>query len=284
MDIVRNITDLRSVVGGWRAKSESVGLIPTMGALHDGHLALVHASTQSCNRSVASIFVNPAQFGLNEDLDSYPRREARDVELLESARCDLLFAPTADVMYPDGFATTVQVPRLADRLCGKARPHHFGGVATVVTKLLLQCLPDRAFFGEKDYQQLQIIMRMARDLDIPVKIVGVPTVRDADGLALSSRNQYLDENARGVSLALNQALRDAAERLSSGRTSPEEERRRGIMALLDAGFDKVDYFEICDAETLDPLTSVIRPARVLAAAHLGKTRLIDNMAVDPPSI
>lgn len=281
MDIVRTVADLRARVKGWRDERATVGLVPTMGALHEGHLALVRAALGERDRAVATIFVNPAQFGLNEDLVRYPRQEASDAAMLDGLGCNLLFAPSVEEMYPDGFATTVTVSKLADRLCGLARPHHFAGVTTIVSKLLLQALPDRAYFGEKDFQQLQLIKRMARDLDIPVEIRGVPTVRDDSGLALSSRNKYLGDDGLAVAAKLNRILRESAERLCRGESQPTVEAASGLDALRAAGFDKVDYFEICDAETLEPVTSIERPARVLAAVHVGATRLIDNMAVAP---
>lgn len=279
--VERGVAGLRAHVRDWRAAGETVGLVPTMGALHDGHMALVRAARAACDRVAVSIFVNPAQFAPNEDLDAYPRREAADLATLEEAGVDLAFVPTVAEMYPDGFATTVAVPELSGCLCGAGRPTHFQGVATVVTKLLLQCLPDGAWFGEKDFQQLQVIRRLTRDLDIPVDIHGVETVREADGLALSSRNAYLTPDQRQNAPILAGALRLIANKTAAGTAIPDalSEARR----MLDgAGFGKIDYLEIRDAGTLAPVedwTSGDRPARVFGAAWLGDTRLIDNIAV-----
>jgi pantoate--beta-alanine ligase len=276
--IVRTVAALRDAVAAWRKAGETVGLVPTMGALHRGHLALVGASTASCRRTVASIFVNPTQFGAGEDLARYPRREAEDVTLLAENGCELVFAPPVAEMYPDGFATTVHVGGVTEPLEGAHRPGHFDGVATVVSKLLLQCLPDRAFFGEKDYQQLVTIKRMVRDLDIPAIIEGVPIVREDDGLALSSRNEYLTSEQRAVAPALNRTLVAVAEAAKAG-ADIEAAEGDGIEALYDAGFDTVDYVALRAADDLSPMATLDRPARVLAAAILGKTRLIDNVAV-----
>lgn len=278
LDIVRTIADLRARVAAWRVEGYSVGLVPTMGALHAGHLALVKAAVRETDRVVASLFVNPAQFGPNEDLDKYPRREAEDAAKFQAEGGALLFAPPVEEVYPDGFATTVTVSGLTEGLCGAARPGHFEGVATVVSKLLLQCVPDRAYFGEKDYQQLQVIKRMARDLDIPVTIVGVPTVREEGGLALSSRNEYLSPRQRDVALNLNRVLRTVAAGVAEGADA-KSQVAWGVGELRKAGFDEVDYLEVCDAETLEPLRTADRPARVLAAARLGGIRLIDNVAL-----
>src|SRR5436190_22717827 len=215
MDIVRTIAELRSLIARWRHAGELVGLVPTMGALHAGHLALVRAAQADCDRVVATIFVNPKQFAPGEDLASYPRREAADLTMLRSAGVALVFMPSVSEIYPPGFATTVRVAGLTDCLCGAHRPGHFDGVATVVTKLLLQSLPDAAYFGEKDFQQLLVVRRLARDLDIPVRIKGVPTVREADGLALSSRNAYLSQEERRTAPNLARVLRRIAATLSA---------------------------------------------------------------------
>lgn len=278
IDIVRTVAALREAVAQWRAADETVGLVPTMGALHRGHLALVGASTAACRRTVASIFVNPTQFGPDEDLDRYPRREAEDVKLLAENGCALVFAPTVEEMYPDGFVTTVRVAGVTEPMEGAHRPGHFDGVATVVAKLLLQCLPDRAYFGEKDYQQLVTIKRMVRDLDIPATIEGVPIVREKDGLALSSRNEYLTPEQRAVAPALNRTLVGVAEAVRSGRPIAEAVAE-AEEALRAAGFDPVAYVDVRADDDLSPLTTLDRPARVLAAATLGKTRLIDNVPV-----
>lgn len=278
LPVVRDVPALRAAVADWRRQGLRVGLVPTMGALHDGHLSLVRAAKAACDRVVASLFVNPKQFAPHEDFDRYPRDEAGDSALLASAGCDLLFAPERAAMYPDGFATSVTVANVSAPLEGEHRPHFFGGVATVVAKLLLQCLPDAAFFGEKDYQQLQVIKRLVRDLDIPVEIAGCATVREADGLAMSSRNAYLSADERRIAAQLNAVLCDAikAARAGGAIAGAEAEAQRRLLA---AGFTQVDYVAIRDAETLAPIADLSRPARILAAAWLGKTRLIDNMAV-----
>lgn len=280
LPIVRTVADLRTRVAGWRAAGERVGFVPTMGALHEGHLSLVGLARRRADRAVASIFVNPTQFGPNEDFDAYPRGEARDAGLLADAGCDLLFAPTVAEMYPQGFATTVSVTGVSEPLDGAARPGHFNGVATVVTKLLLQCAPDIAVFGEKDYQQLQVIRRLVRDLDIPVEIVGGPTARAEDGLALSSRNAYLSPEERAVAGRLNVVLREAVNRLKTGEAVSAVEAD-ALSALAAAGFPHVDYVEVRDADDLARLGpgATKGPARILAAVRLGRTRLIDNMAV-----
>ncbi len=277
---VRTVADLRARVSAWKAEGVRVGMVPTMGALHDGHLSLVRLAKQRADRVVASIFVNPTQFAPNEDFDAYPRTEARDAELLAATGCDLLYAPNAAEMYPQGFATSVAVTGVSEPLDGAARPHHFGGVATVVAKLLTQCAPDVAVFGEKDYQQLLVIKRLARDLDLPVEILGGATARDHDGLALSSRNAYLSEDQRKIASALPATLKKTAEALAAGDGAAEAEAL-GIAALKAAGFEKVDYLEARDGEDLSRLGPgpVGKGARVFVAAWLGKTRLIDNMAV-----
>ena len=279
MDIARTIVDLRSHIAGWRKSAERVGLVPTMGALHEGHLALVQAARAECERVVTSIFVNPTQFGPNEDLAAYPRREAADLAMLRSAGVDLVFMPATAEIYPPGFATTVRVAGLTDCLCGAHRPGHFDGVATVVTKLLLQSLPDAAYFGEKDYQQLLVVRRLARDLDIPVRIAGVPTVREADGLALSSRNAYLSPAERRIAPNLARVLRRIAAALAAQPGTVASEIAQGRADLESAGL-AVEYLEIREADTLAPVTATVTgPARVFAAVHLGRTRLIDNFPI-----
>jgi pantoate--beta-alanine ligase len=278
LDKVRTVADLRRKVSGWRAAGHGVALVPTMGALHAGHLALVARGRALADRVVASLFVNPTQFGPNEDVALYPRDEAADAALLAAAGCDLLYAPDVAEMYAPGFATSVKVGPLAERQCGPFRPGHFEGVATVVTKLLLQAAPDVACFGEKDYQQLQVVRRLVRDLDIPVRIEGVPTVREADGLALSSRNAYLSAEERRVAPMLHRVLADVAARLRGGAV-PAAAVAQGHAALAAAGFTRVDYLDLADAETLAPALRLDRPARLIAAAWLGRTRLIDNLAV-----
>ncbi|HZB92125.1 MAG TPA: pantoate--beta-alanine ligase [Stellaceae bacterium] len=274
--VVRDVAALRRIVALWHQAGRRVALVPTMGALHAGHLALVARARELADRVIASIFVNPTQFGPNEDFARYPRDEAADAAKLAAARCDLLYAPAVAEIYPDGFSATVSAGALAEGLCGAFRPGHFAGVATVVTKLLLQSRCDVACFGEKDYQQLQVVRRVARDLDIPVRIEGVPTVREADGLALSSRNAYLSPAERSIAPALQRVLLETAARISRGEAIAAS-MAAGRSALAAAGFTRLDYLEICDAETLAPLLQPDRPGRILAAAWLGKTRLIDNV-------
>jgi pantoate--beta-alanine ligase len=275
--IVQNVAALQSALLGWR--DGGVALVPTMGALHEGHLALAREAKEKADRVVVSIFVNPAQFAPHEDFARYPRNLAADqARLAETGAVDLIFAPPAEEMYPEGFATKILVDGPAAGLESDFRPHFFGGVATIVAKLLLQCQPDIAMFGEKDYQQLLVVKRLVRDLDIATIIVGMPTLREADGLALSSRNAYLTPGQRETAPALNRALGAAAERARAGVSIPKAEAE-GAAALLNAGFDRVDYFAIRDAATLNPVRNVARPSRALAAAWLGKTRLIDNIAV-----
>jgi pantoate--beta-alanine ligase len=281
MEIGRTISDLRRHIALWRKAEERIGLVPTMGALHEGHMALVRTAHAECNRVVATIFVNPKQFSPSEDLGSYPRREAADLEMLRSAGVDLVFMPAVDEMYPPGFSTTVRVAGLSEGLCGGHRAGHFDGVATVVTKLLIQALPDAAYFGEKDYQQLMIVQRLVCDLDIPVRIVGVPTVREADGLNLSSRNAYLSSGERRLAPALARVLRKIAIALTDDPTAVARELACGSAALEKAGF-AVEYLEIREAETLVPVTTEITaPSRVFAAVRLGRTRLIDNVPITP---
>jgi len=277
---VRTVADLRAVVGAWHRAGDRVALVPTMGALHRGHLALVERGRTLCPRVVTSLFVNPTQFGPNEDFARYPRDEAADAALLASVGCDLLYAPGVSEMYPDGFAVTVTPGPIAERQCGPFRPGHFAGVATVVSKLLLQSKADVAVFGEKDFQQLQVIRRVARDLDIPVAIEGVPTVRESDGLALSSRNVYLTPEQRAVAPVIYRTLQEMARRLEAG-DDVAAVSADGLAALARAGFSAIDYLEIADAETLAPPARLDRPGRILAAVWLGKTRLIDNIAVVP---
>ena len=278
LPIARDVSALREAVKAWRAAGLKVGLVPTMGALHEGHLSLVRTAKERCDRVIASLFVNPRQFAPHEDFERYPRDEAGDAALLASAGCDLLYAPERGVMYPAGFATNVIVSDVSTPLEGEFRPHFFGGVATVVSKLLLQALPDTAFFGEKDYQQLLVIKRMAHDLDIPTAIQGCPTVREHDGLAMSSRNAYLSAAERNVAARLNHIMHEAIKAARGGApiAAAEADASRHLIA---AGFSSVDYIAIRDAETLAPIANLSAPARILAAAWLGKTRLIDNMNV-----
>ena len=271
---------LREQIAQWRRDGARIGLIPTMGALHEGHLTLVRRALAAGERAVVSIFVNPTQFGPNEDFSAYPRREAADVATFAAAGGDLVWAPTVEEMYPAGFATHVAVAGLTDGLCGPFRPGHFQGVATVVAKLLLQVQADHAYFGQKDYQQLQVVTRMARDLDIPTGIVGVPTVREADGLALSSRNVYLSPEERKAAAQLPRILRETAAAAWAGE-APFARLLEGATArLAAAGFGPIDYVSINDAETLVPVDSLARPARLFVAARLGRTRLIDNIPIE----
>jgi pantoate--beta-alanine ligase len=279
LPIVRTVADLRAQVAAWRSRGQTVALVPTMGALHAGHMALVERARGLADHVVASVFVNPTQFAPHEDFDRYPRDEAGDAAKLATAGCHLLYAPSVAEMYPEGACTAISVGGPAEGLCGTFRPQMFGGVALVVTKLFLQALPDVAVFGEKDYQQLQVIRRFTRDLDIPVRVEGAATVREADGLALSSRNAYLSADERARAPALYRALTAAAEALAGGEPAGLALEAAGAR-ITEAGFDRIDYVELRDAETLAPVDRVERPARLLAAAWMGgKTRLIDNVPV-----
>ena len=278
--VLDSVGALRKAVAAWRAEGAPVALVPTMGALHAGHMALVHAARAEAGRTVVSLFVNPAQFAPDEDFSLYPRNQADDLAKLAEAGVEAVFMPPVDEVYPPGFATTVTVGGVSEGLESASRPHFFDGVATVVTKLLLQCLPDVAFFGEKDYQQLATVRRLVADLDIPCRIEAVPTVRAADGLALSSRNAYLSADERRIAPQLFRVLSGMAAALAAGAAAAEEVAR-GTRALEAAGFARIDYVAVCDGETLAPVTRVSGPARVLAAAWLGETRLIDNVPVSP---
>lgn len=278
MDIVRTVAALREAVGEWRAAGHGVGLVPTMGALHQGHLSLVRRARSLADRVCVTLFVNPKQFAPYEDFAEYPRDEAADRATLEAEGAHLLFMPGTDEIYPPGFATTVSVAGLGEGMCADFRPGFFEGVATVVTKLLLQSLPDVALFGEKDYQQLQVVKRMVADLDIPVRIVAAPTVREADGVAMSSRNAYLNAEQRRIAPTLYRTLISVAEAVTGGAAAASA-LAGGRDSLERAGFDRVEYLELRDAETLEPVTRLAGPARLLAAVWLGPTRLIDNTAV-----
>ncbi len=280
MQTIHDRAALHQALKLFRDAGETIALVPTMGALHDGHLALVADARRRADRVVVSIFVNPRQFGPNEDFDAYPRRAEADSAKLDAAGVDLLWMPSVDEMYPAGFATNISVAGLPDRLCGAARPGHFDGVATVVAKLFNQVRPDIAIFGEKDWQQLAIIRRMAADLDMALDIVGFPTQREDDGLALSSRNAYLTDAERAAAIALPRALGHAARALEAGQDSAAV-LAAVAPALLKAGFSAVDYVELVDAVTLEPVQTIVRPARLLAAARIGKARLIDNLPVNP---
>ncbi len=274
--VVHSVVTLRKAVAAFHAKGERVAVVPTMGALHDGHLALVEAGRREAERIVVTIFVNPSQFAPSEDFSRYPRDFDGDLAKLAGLRTDLVFAPDVGTMYPKGFATRVTVSGVSEGLCGAMRPHFFGGVATVVTKLLNQCGADVAMFGEKDYQQLLVVKRLAADLDIPTRITGVPTVREADGVAMSSRNVYLTPEQRRVAPELFATLnRVAAIACAGGNVATAI--TEGIASLGKAGFGPVDYLALCDAESLVPVVRLDRPGRVLGAAWLGGTRLIDNV-------
>lgn len=286
MQTAHTLEMLRNSIAKLRGSEATIGLVPTMGALHEGHLTLLRRAREHCDHVVASVFVNPTQFGPNEDLDAYPRQLEEDAALLEGEGCALLWAPPVEEMYPGGpanFVTSISVSGVSEGLCGASRPGHFDGVATVVCKLFNQVMPDMAFFGEKDFQQLAVIRAMARDLDLTrphaTQIVGVPTVREADGLAMSSRNRYLSPEDRAAAATLPREMREAIARIEDGQEiAPTLAMLED--ALLGAGFSGVDYAVLADASTLKPLDAFGNsPARLLVAARIGGTRLIDNMAV-----
>lgn len=282
LPIIRTVAALRARIADWRREGLRIGLVPTMGALHEGHLSLLDEAARHADRIVVSIFVNPTQFAPHEDFDAYPRTEVEDGVKLAGRPAHLIFAPNAREMYPEGFSTKVIVSGVGDGLETDNRPHFFHGVAVVVSKLLLQALPDIAVFGEKDYQQLLVIRRMVTDLNIPVDILAGQTVREADGLAMSSRNAYLSADERRIAAELNRTLGDLVSTLEQGG-DVSGARDTALRRLCAAGFDPVDYVEVRDAETLAPMSDLSRPARVLAAARIGTTRLIDNMPVSPVS-
>ena len=278
MEVVRTIAELRQHTSRWRIAGQTIGLIPTMGALHNGHLSLIKLAQGKCDRVIATIFVNPRQFLPNEDFDEYPRNEESDIQKLIGMGVDLLFAPKAPEMYQPDASTTVVISKLTDCLCATSRPGFFDGVGTVVTKLLIQALPDLAIFGEKDYQQLLVIKRLTRDLDIPVEIIGAPTIREADGLAVSSRNVFLSQTNRETASKVFEILKKTATAIAQGNdvlVACEEARSE----LMLAGFSKIDYFEARHSETLELIQSFENSGRLFAAVWLGSTRLIDNLEI-----
>ncbi len=276
--IIRTVAELRPIVRGWKAAGEKVGVVPTMGALHDGHLSLARAGKQECERVITTIFVNPKQFNNPDDLKKYPRTEEADVALLSSVGVDVFFIPQPDEVYPDGFITTVSVGGVSEPLEGRMRPGHFDGVATVVTKLFGMTMADRGYFGQKDWQQLQVVLRLVRDLNLPIKIVGCETIREEDGLAMSSRNVRLTAQGRAVAGMLYSAITAAADDIRSGQ-SDRQAIREAAEKVRAAGFDRVEYIELRDAETLMPSDDPQKPRRMLAAAWLDGVRLIDNIPV-----
>ncbi|MDP2699558.1 pantoate--beta-alanine ligase [Thalassospira sp.] len=279
---VHSVAEMRAIIAGWRAEGLRVALVPTMGALHQGHISLTDLARRHADRVVVSIFVNPAQFGPNEDFAAYPRTLPDDQARLDAAGVEMCFAPNVSEMYPDHFATSIHVEGLTNVLCGATRPGHFDGMALIVTKLLLQALPDCALFGEKDYQQLMVIRRFVADLNIPVDIIGAPIHREADGLAMSSRNRYLTAQERAIAPTLHHVLQDIATAANRGNLI-DPLITQGKADIKAAGFGEIDYLEIRDAENLQPVTGTLaRPARIFVAARLGKARLIDNLAITPP--
>lgn len=276
--IIRTVADLRRVVTGWRQENLTVGVVPTMGALHEGHLSLVRAALEKTDRVIVTLFVNPKQFNSAADLAAYPRTEHEDAARLAPLGAHILYAPDGGEIYPEGFATTVSVSGVSEGLCGKHRPGHFDGVATIVTKLFLQTGADFAFFGEKDFQQLHVVRRLARDLDIPIDVIACPTVREDDGLAMSSRNVRLSAAERQAAPKLAEILFAAAEQLSVG-DRVEDVLAGASEAIRAAGYSSVEYLELRAEDDLSPLNDADRPARLLAAAWLGDTRLIDNVNV-----
>ena len=278
MEVVRTIAELRQHTSRWRIAGQTIGLIPTMGALHNGHLSLIKLAQGKCDRVIATIFVNPRQFLPNEDFEEYPRNEESDIEKLIAMGVDLLFAPKASEMYQPGASTTVVISKLTDCLCATSRPGFFDGVGTVVTKLLIQALPDLAIFGEKDYQQLLVIKRLTRDLDIPTEIIGAPTIREADGLAVSSRNVFLSKANRETASKVFEILKKTATAIALGNdvlVTCEEARSE----LMLAGFSEIDYFEARHSETLELIHNFENNGRLFAAVWLGSTRLVDNLEI-----
>jgi pantoate--beta-alanine ligase len=276
--IIRTVAALRSIVRAWKADDCTVGVVPTMGALHDGHLSLARAAKSECARVITTIFVNPKQFNNPDDLKKYPRTEAADVALLNSVGVDICFIPSPDEVYPEGFISTVSVGGVSEPLEGRMRPGHFDGVATVVTKLFGMTMADHGYFGQKDWQQLQVVLRLVRDLNLPITIVGCETIREADGLAMSSRNVRLTPQGRAIAGVLYAAITAAADDIRAGQ-SDRMAIREAAEKLRHAGFERVEYIELRDAESLMPSDDTRRPRRMLAAAWLDGVRLIDNIPV-----
>lgn len=276
--IIRSLAELRAMVTRWKQNGETMGVVPTMGALHQGHLSLVRAAKEDCDRVIVTVFVNPKQFNNPEDYEKYPRTEEEDARKLAPFGVDAVYVPDGPTMYPNGFVTNVSVGGLTGMLCGAHRPGHFDGVATVVSKLFLQTQADRAYFGEKDFQQLQVVTRLAADLDIPITVVGCPTIREEDGLAMSSRNLLLSDRARTWAPELNAAMEEMAKDMLAGGDVPEL-RAKAVARIERAGFTEVEYLELRACDTLEKLDAPTRPARLLAAAWLAGVRLIDNIAV-----
>ncbi len=276
--VLRTVADLRALVRGWKAQGASVGVVPTMGALHDGHLSLARRARAECSFVITTIFVNPKQFNNPEDLKKYPRSEAADATLLATVPVDAIFAPPVEEVYPEGFITTVSMGGVAQPLEGHMRPGHFEGVATVVTKLFGMTLADKGYFGQKDWQQLQVVLRLTRDLNLPVDIVGCETIREADGLAMSSRNVKLTPEGRARAPVLYAAITAAADDIRAGQ-SDRMAIREAAEKMRAAGFERVEYIELRDALTLMPSADISRPRRMLAAAWLDSVRLIDNIPV-----
>ncbi|MGL4239250.1 pantoate--beta-alanine ligase [Tabrizicola sp.] len=276
--IIRTVAELRTLARGWRAKREVIGVVPTMGALHDGHLSLARRARAECDRVITTIFVNPKQFTNPEDLKKYPRSEATDAALLWTVPVDAIFAPPVEEVYPDGFITTVTMQGVAQPLEGHMRPGHFDGVATVVMKLFGMSLADKGYFGQKDWQQLQVVLRLVRDLNVPVEVVGCETIREADGLAMSSRNVRLTAKGRARAPVLYASITRAADDIRAGHAD-RMAIREAAETMRAAGFERVEYIELRDAETLMPSDDPRRPRRMLAAAWVDGVRLIDNIPV-----
>lgn len=280
MRILRRLDELYLGTGPWHTGRKTIGVVPTMGALHEGHLSLVRTAQAECDLVIVTIFVNPTQFNDDSDLETYPRTEDEDLALLGALNVDAVYFPKVDEMYPNGYATTVSVAGVSEGLCGAGRPGHFDGVSTVVSKLLIQTRAHKAYFGEKDFQQLQVVKRVAADLDLGVEIIGCPTNREEDGLARSSRNMHLSAQARAKAPGLYAAMQGAAQDIRAGQ-AVDKALAKASKAITKAGYDKVEYLELRAADGLAPLTALDTPARLLAAAWLDGVRLIDNIAVTP---